>query len=226
MTTLEIQTKLKELGFYQGTLDGVEGPKTREAIMAFKVSVGLRNRAYVGPITTLALKRATALPWMAEINKVWGLHETRDNQVLTEWLRSDGSLLGDPSKLPWCGDAAETAVKRGLPNEVLPPALRDNPYWARNWAQFGVLAGEVYGAVVSFKRGSGGHVGFLVGVSEDRSLFRVRGGNQSNMINDTWIDSSRLMENGTRWPSSYPFSKAKPAPILNADGAVISRNEA
>lgn len=226
MTTLEIQTKLNELGFYQGPLDGVDSAATREAIMAFKVSIGFRNRAYVGPLTRRALQQAVALPWMAEINKVLGLHETRDNRVLSEWLRSDGATLGDPSKLPWCGDAVETAVKRGLPNEVLPPVLRENPYWARNWAKFGVLCGEVYGAVVSFKRGSGGHVGFLVGLNQERNLFRVRGGNQSNMINDTWIEASRLMENGTRWPSSYPLSKAKPAPILNADGAVISRNEA
>jgi uncharacterized protein (TIGR02594 family) len=226
MTTLEIQTRLKELGFYHDTLDGVEGPNTRAAIIAFKTSVGLQARAYVGPITRRALKRAVVLPWMAEINKVLGLHETRDNQVLSRWLRSDGSTLGDPSQLPWCGDAVETAVKRGLPNEVLPAVLQENPYWARNWAEFGVLSGEVYGAVVSFKRGSGGHVAFLVGKNETGTLFRIRGGNQSNMVNDVWIDAERLMPSGTRWPSSYPLSRAKPIPVLSSDGAVISRNEA
>lgn len=164
------------------------------------------------------------LPWMTEIDQVMGLHETRDNKVLTEWLRSDGRLLGDPSKLPWCGDAVETAIRRALPEELFPPKLKANPYWARNWAQFGCPCDLVYGAVVSFVRGKGGHVGFLVGVSEDGKLLRVRGGNQSNAINDTWIARHRLL--AARWPASYPTKFQRPAPKLNADGAKISTNEA
>lgn len=168
--------------------------------------------------------RRVSLPWMDEIDKVFGYHETRDNKVLTKWLRSDGHALGDPAKLPWCGDAVETAVRLSLPDEAFPAKLKANPYWARNWAQFGQPAPLVYGAVVSFVRGKGGHVGFLVGVSADGKLLRVRGGNQSNMINDTWIAADRLL--ASRWPSSFPARHQRPAPKLRFDGAKISVNEA
>jgi len=167
--------------------------------------------------------RHQPLPWMTEIDRVIGLHEVRDNKALTKWLRSDGKLLGDPAKLPWCGDAVETAVKRGLPNEEFPPTLKANPYWARNWAQFGRPCGLVYGAIVSFVRGSGGHVGFLVGVSEDGKLLRVRGGNQSNEVNDTWIAAHRLL--ASRWPNTWSTRQQRAALKLTANGAKVSTNE-
>jgi len=50
------------------------------------------------------------LPWMVEAKKVMGLHENRDRAVLAKWLKSDGKTLGDPSKLPWCGDFVDTAI--------------------------------------------------------------------------------------------------------------------
>lgn len=168
--------------------------------------------------------REVSLPWMVEIDKVMGLHETKDNKVLSAWLRSDGHTLGDPAKLPWCGDAVETAVRLGLPGERFPKVLEGNPYWARNWAQFGQPCGLVYGAIVSFVRGSSGHVAFLVGVSLDGKQLRIRGGNQSNMINDIWIDASRLL--ASRWPLSVPTSSQRPAPKLRFDGSELSRNEA
>lgn len=213
--TKAMQTQLKALGFDPGELDGIDGPKTQKALKAFKAHHPDHSPAEVSP-----------LPWMKEITKVYGLHEVRDNGALTRWLRSDGALLGDPSKLPWCGDAVETAVKRGIPNEKLPARLQENPYWARNWGEFGVACGSVFGAVATFRRGSGGHVAFLVGINKTGSLLRVRGGNQSNEINDTWIETSRLLRNGLRWPSSVPTRLQKPVPVLNRRGGFVSRNEA
>jgi uncharacterized protein (TIGR02594 family) len=226
-----LQKALQRLDLYHGEIDGIAGPKTHEAIIAFKKMAGLRARAFVGPLTLRKLANATGLPleesngpvelpWINEINKVLGLHETRDNKVLTEWLRSDGHLLGDPARLAWCGDATETAVRRGLPNEKIP----ENPYWARNWGKFGIACGTVYGAIATFSRGSGGHVGFLVGMSQDRSLLRIRGGNQSNAINDTWISTGRNL--ALRWPSTFSTKHQTPAPRMASDGAIISRNEA
>ena len=78
--------------------------------------------------------RSVEPPWVQELRQVQGLHEVRDRERLMEWLSSDGTTLGDPSRLPWCGDAVETAVKRCLPNE---PVIK-NPYWSRNWKMFGV----------------------------------------------------------------------------------------
>jgi len=139
------------------------------------------------------------LPWIVEGKKVFGFHEKYDKQALTNWLKSDGTRLGDTEKLPWCGDFTETAIKNSLPNEPFPGPLGENPYWARNWLYFGVKTPVVYGCVVVFSRGSGGHVAFAVGI--DDNSFYCLGGNQSNRVSITRIDRGRLL--GARWPQTY-----------------------
>ena len=88
----------------------------------------------------------------------------------------------------------------GLPEETLLGALGTNPYWARNWLQFGLETKPVPGAVLIFERGSGGHVGFAVG--QDDTHFFVLGGNQSDAVTIARIAKSRLL--GARWPATYP----------------------
>lgn len=226
-----VQEALKQLGYYNGHVDGISGPKTREAIIAFKRDNGLRPRYFVGPATLLRLQQATKkptparartreIPWINEINKVMNMHESRDNKPLSDWLREGTAFLGDPSKLAWCGDAVETAIGRTLVDEPIP----QNPFWARNWARFGVECGEVYGAIAVFKRGKGGHVGFLVGLTANGKKLRIRGGNQQNAVNDTWLSSDRLL--ALRWPATYPVKFQRAAPILDDDGAPVSTNEA
>jgi len=212
MKTLDIQHTLKSLGYNPGPLDGIDGPKTQAAL-------ALYNRQNRTP-----LHRAQPLPWMREITSVFGMHEVRDNVALSRWLRSDGRFLGDPAQLPWCGDAIDTAFRLTLTKEVLPPKLEENPYWARHWSEFGQACPPVFGAVVTFSRGSGGHVGFLIGVSRDGKLLRVRGGNQSDMVTDSWIGAHRLL--ASRWPSSVSTRLQKPAPVLDYDGGFVSTNEA
>lgn len=162
------------------------------------------------------------LPWIIEGTKVHGLHEVRDNAKLSAWLKSDGKTLGNPAKMPWCGDFVDTALARGLPKEPRPGALGVNPYWALNWGLLGAPCAPCYGAVVTFKRPGGGHVGFLVGISEDRKFYLVLGGNQSNRVSRTWIAVSRAQ--ATRWPSTYPNPKT-PLPVFKKTGAA-STNEA
>lgn len=164
--------------------------------------------------------RNQELPWIVEGKTVWGLHEVRDNTRLRTWLRSDGKTLGDPKALPWCGDYVETAIKNSLPREPFTGALAQNPYWARNWQQFGVATNPVYGAVGVFERGSGGHVGFLVG--EDRSDYYVLGGNQSDSVNIVRIIKKRLL--GSRWPSSFA-NPNRPLPQMTANNIPRSVNE-
>jgi hypothetical protein len=48
---VEIQQKLKKLGYYKGTVDGLTGPKTRAAIRAFQRDNGLRIDGKYGPMT-------------------------------------------------------------------------------------------------------------------------------------------------------------------------------
>lgn len=159
-------------------------------------------------------------PWITETQKVFGLHEVRDKARLSAWLKSDGKTLGSPDKLPWCGDLVDTAIARALPAEPRPAALGENPYWALNWGLLGVSCSPCRWAIVTFKRPSGGHVGFLMG--EDATHYLVRGGNQGNTVSDTWIAKSRAR--AIRWPSTYPNPRV-PLPKLKRNGAV-STNEA
>lgn len=160
------------------------------------------------------------LPWIAEGKRVFGLHETNNNKQLREWLVSDRKTLGDPKALPWCGDYVETAIKKSLPKEPFAGDLGQNPYWARNWAQFGVATKPVYGAVAVFERDGGGHVGFLVGEDEDE--YYVLGGNQSNAVNVSRLDKKRCI--ATRWPSSVKNPNLT-LPRLSANNIPKTTNE-
>ena len=160
------------------------------------------------------------LPWIIEGKKVFGLHEGRDKTALTNWLKSDGQRLGDTEKLPWCGDYVETAIKNSLPDEPFTGAVGKNPYWARNWLKFGKVVNPCYGAIIVFSRGSGGHVGFVVG--EDDSDYYVLGGNQSNMVNIARLDKSRCL--GFTWPVTYP-NPGRPLPRMTAGSIPKTTNE-
>jgi len=160
------------------------------------------------------------LPWIVEGKKVWGLHEIRDNARLRQWLRSDGKTLGDPKQLPWCGDYVETAIKNSLPNEPFEGAVGKNPYWARNWLKFGVPTEPVYGAVIVFSRGNGGHVGFVVG--EDNTDYYVLGGNQSDSVNIVRISKSRFL--GCRWPATFRNPNT-PLPRMSPNNIPRTTNE-
>lgn len=207
----EIQTLLKLAGHDPGPLDGIWGRRSITATRAFQKANGLAADGIVGPVTLRFLNRdpATAersvtvieapLPWVEEARRRIGLHETRDNSFLSKWLRSDKGFLGNPAKLPWCGDFVETAVALTLPDEPIPA----NPYLARNWAKFGrQLPLPMFGAIGVFWRGSragtSGHVGFLVGY--DDGAYHVLGGNQSDSVSIARLGKDRLIV--STWPKS------------------------
>lgn len=54
-TPIEIQTALKNAGFYSGSIDGKIGPKTKKAIEEFQKANGLKADGKVGPKTWEAL---------------------------------------------------------------------------------------------------------------------------------------------------------------------------
>jgi uncharacterized protein (TIGR02594 family) len=186
--------------------------------------IGVPDDGIFGPATLAASIKAQGapkppaeappqnLPWVAEMQSVLGLHESRDKARLQAWLKSDRKTLGDPTALPWCGDAMETAMKNGLPSEPFPGALGQNPYWARNWALLGREVPPTYGAIGVFERGpTSGHVGILVG--EDATCFHVLGGNQGDSVSVTRILRTRLL--AARWPSTWA-SQPKLLPRLSA----------
>jgi uncharacterized protein (TIGR02594 family) len=142
-------------------------------------------------------------PWVDVGWQKMLMHETLHNSSLFDWLKSDKRAVGDPSKIPWCGDFVETCIALSLPGEPLPA----NPYLARNWLKVGTeIQQPAPGAIVVFYRGdpngTSGHVGFYI--SEDSSYYHVLGGNQDNRISVARLDKKRLL--GLRWPATYPFA--------------------
>ncbi|WP_298491519.1 peptidoglycan-binding protein [uncultured Maritimibacter sp.] len=227
MSVIEAQELLARGGFDPGPLDGIIGRKTQAALRAFQVARGLRVTGVLDGATVRALAGDPAaqarLPWMIEAGRVMGLHEARDKARLWAWLKSDGATVGDPARVPWCGDFVQTAFALSLPDEPLP----GNPYLAASWAGFGIECAPQYGAVLSFWRGSPsswqGHVGFYAG--EDAGRFLVMGGNQSNAVTVSPIDKRRLRAGGCRWPASYRDPKAG-AHRVDLGGMITSQNEA
>jgi peptidoglycan hydrolase-like protein with peptidoglycan-binding domain len=55
--TKDIQTALKNSGFYAGAVEGKLGPKTKKAIEAFQKSKGLKADGKVGPKTWAELEK-------------------------------------------------------------------------------------------------------------------------------------------------------------------------
>jgi uncharacterized protein (TIGR02594 family) len=224
-----VQTRLKQLGYDLGPVDGIRGPRTDAAIVAFKQSIGFRPRPYLGPLTMAALEFHAAeppkrLPWLDVFERVRGQHEVRNNRTLRDFLRSDGRGLGDPAKLPWCGDLVETCIRLALPHEPFVGPLGENPYWARNWLHFGnPLKTPMTGCVGVWARGKGGHVGFIVG--EDSTSWYVDGGNQQNLANRTRISKTRRKLLGACWPITYG-QEPTPLHIMNAGHLRLSTNEA
>ncbi|MES2667936.1 MAG: TIGR02594 family protein [Pseudomonadota bacterium] len=206
--TRALQRILTSLGHSPGPVDGRWGSMTAKALAAADAAL-----EKVKPLSP-------DLPWMIEARSVFGLHETRDNATLRLWLRSDGETLGDPAALPWCGDYVDTCIRNALETEPYPSALKENPYWARNWLFFGQAVPPTYGAVLVFSRNGGGHVGFAVG--QDSTDFYVLGGNQGNGVNITRIAKDRLL--GSRWPATAPHKHAA-LPRMTQAGIPKSVNE-
>lgn len=226
-----LQSRLKQLGHDPGPLDGLPGLKTAGALQSFINAAGLPLSAVLDrgrlSVEVRAMKPATpgnlpAIPWITEFRKVYGWHEVRDRDRLSRWLRSDGKTLGDPARLPWCGDAMDTALALALPKEPRPGDLGKNPYWALNWSFLGEsLPVPFYGAITAFVRPEGGHVGVLVG--QDEAHFYVLGGNQGDSISIVRIAKERARAH--RWPSTYPNPRIL-LPTLAPGEIPFSTNEA
>lgn len=227
MNTQAIQQALIKHGYNLGPAgaDGVSGPVTRAAIAAFEKASGLPPDGVPDLVFLKKLFPESAAappafrPWLDLALTKKGLHEGTDNAELRRFLKSDGKTLGDPAKLPWCGDLVETCFALTLPGEPLPA----NPYLARNWLRFGVPCEPTLGAVAVFWRGArngtSGHVGFVAGRGD--GVLYIVGGNQSNRISVAPLDVKRLL--GCRWPKTVPLG-AVVMPVMR--GGVLSVDEA
>lgn len=218
-----VQARLTALGFRPGPIDGIRGPLTDAAIVAFKRSIGFNPRPLYGPLTHEALlgqpaeAAGTMPPWLAEGFRMKGLHERRDNARLAGWFHDAVDV--DPAEIPWCGAFVATCLKRVLPDTVLPV----NPLGARNWMSYGEPSHGHIGAVAVFWRVRPsdwrGHVAFAVG--QDATTIHVLGGNQSDAVTVTRMPRDRLL--GYTWPAGE--GAGIPLPRMQT-GGTISTNEA
>lgn len=226
---MAVQEKLAAKGFYKHDIDGIPGIGTRGALKAWQRSVGQqpltepdgRQLRLLG-LEPLKQSELIVPPWGVILNAKMGLHEARDKAALQAFLKSDGATLGDPSKLPWCGDLVETCQL----NAGFGP-VPGNPYLARNWLKYGVKAERGYMVIAVAYRGdpdgTSGHVFYPVGISKDGSRVRARGGNQQNQIGDVWIATERIL--GYRKPTTYKGAFS-PLPVLDNNAEPLSVNEA
>lgn len=202
-----IQSSLNNKGFSPGEVDGIWGRRTISAVKEFQQSEGLTVDGVVGPNTAEALFEThedvaslVALPWMTEAQNLLGTKENLgplDNPLILDWAKNlDIHYKGDD--VPWCGLFVAHCIGSSLLNEPLP----SNPLGARRWRSFGAKTEPKIGAVMVFWRGSksgvDGHVGFYTG--EDKTSYRILGGNQSDQVCFAWIEKDRLID--ARWPTS------------------------
>lgn len=161
--------------------------------------------------------------WLSKARTYVGITEgagAKDNATILGWAKKVGGWVAKfftHDSIAWCGlFVAMVMQQTGFAD------LPANPLGALNWSSWGrPLKTPSLGAIMTFKRTGGGHVGFYVG--EDATAYHILGGNQSDKVGLTRIDKSRLQ--AIRWPTKAP------APItgrvmLSAAGAPLSTNEA
>lgn len=161
--------------------------------------------------------------WLEIAKSYLGTREVvgpKHSAVILGWIKRLGAaVLGVAPKddeTPWCGTfAAEVMSEAGF----TPPKIAIR---ASSWATWGVgLKAGTPGAILVFQRPGGGHVGFYV--AETKTAFKVRGGNQSNAVTDTWIDKARCI--AIRWPAGIPLPTFGPV-LVSTSGVPLSKNEA
>lgn len=176
----------------------------------------LLDRLGIGRTATPPAPGDAAAPWIVEARKHIGVTEVpgpRHNPLVLAIWKALGQPFTD-DETPWCGGFTGYVLNQvGIKGS-------NSPAWAKSWATWGKPCDRALGAVAVFGRaGGGGHVGFLVGVSADGKRLYILGGNQSNQVNISPIDASRLI--ALRWPSALPVGGK--APVMS--GGVVSTNE-
>jgi uncharacterized protein (TIGR02594 family) len=221
-----VQQRLNKLGYNAGDDDGIPGRKTTAAVAKFQADkkLPIKYPGTIGPITLAALKIDIATneatpPWIIEGLRKKGLREKLDNAELKKYLKSDGQTLGDPAKLPWCGDFMETIIALTLPNEP----MVTNPYWAANWLKFGVSVPKdkfYLGAIGVKARPGGNHVFTIVG--HDKTYVHALGGNQTDSVSIVKIKKADIT--GMRFPSTYQFPTEE-MPFTTFNGSYAGRED-
>lgn len=245
MKTEELQRLLKAKGFNPGKIDGIDGPKTQAALVAFKRSIGFRPRPYLGPLTIAALRDGVVAapaevsldrrrkgkmpPWLRLAYGFMGLREIKGkehNDTIVGWWEKLSLPFRD-DETPWCAGFMNRMVQKAglaIPKKYRAAALG----W--KWNGFGVkLDGPALGAIAIMPRpgkpGSG-HTTFVAG-RDRKDNIQGLGGNQGNKVGINPYDpDKRKIE--YYWPEGYPLPDKigiQHLPVISASGKMLT-NEA
>mgnify|MGYP001619425400 CR=1 FL=1 len=200
-------------------MDGVPGRELYRALERFQASEVLTVSGVADQATVNALRKAPSarlsgltvyekapeLPaepvWMREARRLIGVREVvgrGSNPTIMSWAKRLGGWVAGFFKdddIAWCGLFMAHILGLTLPREPLPA----NPLGALQYNKFGrQLETPALGAIMTFTRDGGGHVGLYVG--EDTTHFHILGGNQGNSVRISRIEKDRLSD--TRWPKT------------------------
>lgn len=240
MTLKEMRRHLKRHGFYDAPVNNRPmDPLTEHSIVAFKRSVGLRARPYVGPITRTALREGAvdfprkaapdAPPHLRIAYGYLGLKEIpgpRHNADIVGFWERLGLHFRD-DETPWCAGYVNACLHKA--NLPITPKYRAAALGWR-WTGYGTrLDGPALGAVLSMKRpgrpGSG-HMTFVAGRTESGMIAGL-GGNQGNEVGiDPYHPTARDAQ--YHWPEGSPVpvvTGLDTLPLVDASGRVLT-NEA
>lgn len=161
-------------------------------------------------------------PWINTALAFRGVKEikgAKDNPVVVAlWTLGKAGTVHD-DETPWCAAWVSAVLE-------LAGIKSARTGWSRSYLNWGdKLPGPAPGCIVVFKRGSGGHVGFVVG-KDQRGNLMVLGGNQSDAVNVKPFDRSRVL--GYRWPPGYEDPEETGMSTLRTmtTSSAVSTNEA
>jgi len=114
------------------------------------------------------------------------------------------SIIGHPwlntDEHAWCAGILGAWFKeKGL-------SIPKNAFRALSWAEYGYPVGVMLGAIAVITRKGGGHVGLVTGITKDGKAVRVLGGNQGDMVCESWFPIERITT--FRCPLGYTLSSA------------------
>ena len=166
------------------------------------------------------------MTWLAIARRYLGTREIpgpKSDPTILGWVRALGGTLAGwvtSDATPWCATFANAVLQEaGLPMSA--KAGSADLLRAKSFLAYGTeLTTPALGCIVVFARQGGGHVGFYLG--ETLKAYRILGGNQQDMVNETWLAQNRAI--AFRWPPgvSPPTIGRK---FLRPDGEPLSINE-
>lgn len=169
-----------------------------------------------------------SLVWLDVAKKYIGVKEikgSKHNPIILDMLKRSYTALRQKigiydDETPWCGTFVASVLEESGLKHHIPTSFA----WARSYLKVGTkLNYPAVGCIVVFERGSGGHVGFVVGQDSKGNLM-VLGGNQGDKVSVASFSKSRVL--GYRWCGfkTLPNPTRYKLPVLN--GTKLSTNEA